>query len=291
MRRNPIAYHGSPHAFSIGEARIGAGAYGPGLYFTTSRILAYLYSMDGGADGFVYECNVNLKNPINFAAISEIAHLDKKAHELLSLLKASRDRQHTENVLHRLQKMGYDGVVVHRREEKDDLGFPRSRFVKTAEEATETIYVVFSPRSLRCTSTPSESFEHNPSRFPWPRIWLKKGTVLYHGTSSEHEFDMPDAPAWFSEAPEVAWYFARRSGEGEPRVLKYRVVKAVQLALIRGRADMDRFRELIGEHYGEPQEMAELTCRAGFDGWCIPNNYPEGSDTLLCDPDSILVKI
>ena len=36
---------------------------------------------------------------------------------------------------------------------------------------------------------------------------LRRGTILYHGTSVEEDFDVPDAPAWFSTSESVARQF------------------------------------------------------------------------------------
>lgn len=35
-------------------------------------------------------------------------------------------------------------------------------------------------------------------------------------------------------------------------------------------------------------EIAAACCEAGYNGWHMPTNYPDGSDTLICEPDRFL---
>ena len=47
--------------------------------------------------------------------------------------------------------------------------------------------------------------EYQPELFT-----LSPGDVLYHGTSGEDDFDIPDGPAWFSTSRRVAEDFSTR---------------------------------------------------------------------------------
>lgn len=124
----------------------------------------------------------------------------------------------------------------------------------------------------------------------WPPI---AGETLYHGTASEEEFehdsDAPDGPAWFSDSASVARRFSRwhyRPGSS-PRVLLYRVTQDPELFVWEYEAQMD---ELLGENWRDMAvpELADAICDAGYDGWIIPHNYPDGADIMLCEPSDFL---
>ena len=132
-----------------------------------------------------------------------------------------------------------------------------------------------------------------------PRIRspLRVGTLVYHGTSSDDRFTMPMGPAWVSNAPEVAEWFANRwldddgrGGTSRPRVLTFRMKASPKLAMIDGDADWQNLMEWAsdGDREQDINELAQALCQRGIDGWHIPNNYPEGSDTLLCEPEKFL---
>jgi len=123
------------------------------------------------------------------------------------------------------------------------------------------------------------------------RTSVQKGEVLHHGTS-ESGFVHPDAPAWFSNAEAVARYFSDWRG-GNPRkrrVLSYRATRRIPgLALVRDKREMDRLMEEVAP-YEEPtgsEEMASAVCKSDYAGWRIPENYPEGNDTLLCSDSDV----
>jgi hypothetical protein len=128
------------------------------------------------------------------------------------------------------------------------------------------------------------------------RIWLKKGTFLYHGTGTEEDFEMPIGPAWFSDLVSVALRFSTWHGEGRPRVLRYVVTRSVQVAIIRTDRDFQRFQDAVAEATGietenDPRELAENTCQTNVPGWLIWNNYNPGHDILLCRPEDVLERV
>ncbi len=120
-----------------------------------------------------------------------------------------------------------------------------------------------------------------------PTQKLARGARLYHGTSVDEDFSIPNGPAWFSDAEDVAEYFQTWHTGPRPRILPFWVSDSPKLLLVHSDAD---FRAFEDEHDEELSgcgsgEMAEIVCRAGYDGWIIPNNYPEGADIMLCDPE------
>lgn len=116
---------------------------------------------------------------------------------------------------------------------------------------------------------------------------IPRGTLLYHGTSAEDDFDELTGPAWVSNSKSVARKFVTWAGGAGPgRVLTFEVVREIPaIALVANEADMDRLRREVDpeEEAVTPIELAELVC-GEYNGWHIPNNYPTGSDTMLCEP-------
>jgi hypothetical protein len=133
-----------------------------------------------------------------------------------------------------------------------------------------------------------------------PRIRkpLRKGSLVYHGTSSEEEFTALNGPVWVSGAEAVARSFVHwNRGGGIPRVLVYRVIEAPRLAVAESKVEFMRFVGWVEEKIGDDAsdgsyEFAEQICDnwrlLGIDGWHLPKNYQDGSDTMLCDPDQFL---
>lgn len=123
-------------------------------------------------------------------------------------------------------------------------------------------------------------------------LTLEEGTVVYHGTSSKEDFKIPDMTgfAWVSTSRSVAEYFAKSRRGPRPRVLVFHLYKDVELFLVSSAQDFDELAEEEGE--GEapsgPDELAQMVCDAGYDGWIIPTNYPDGDDVLLCYPEDAL---
>lgn len=116
---------------------------------------------------------------------------------------------------------------------------------------------------------------------------IPRGTLLYHGTSAEDDFDELTGPAWVSDSESVAREFVTwAGGAGPSRVLTFEVVREIPaIALVASEADMNRLRREVDpeEEAVTPIELAELVC-GEYNGWHIPNNYPSGSDTMLCEP-------
>lgn len=119
---------------------------------------------------------------------------------------------------------------------------------------------------------------------------LDCGTRLYHGTSAPEDFSIPRGPAWFSDATAVANRFQRwhEWSPSRPRTLVFSVSESPELLLLQSRDDFDAFEDEHEELPNDPAEMAEAVCRAGYDGWIIPDNYPEGADIMLCRPEDWL---
>ena len=130
---------------------------------------------------------------------------------------------------------------------------------------------------------------------------MEAGTRLYHGTSSYDDFNEDiEGPAWFSEGFGVAKRFADlpepaksrwKAAGRHPRILIYKTDAALRLLEWRTSQDIQDFVFSVTEsddYDYEMIEIADMVCSAGYDGWIIPANYPEGSDILLCSPSSDL---
>ena len=121
---------------------------------------------------------------------------------------------------------------------------------------------------------------------------LPVGTRLYHGTAYEIPFEFEDdleGPMWFSTAMAVADRFAAWRGYLQRRLL-FRLVAEPYLLYVE---DGNTFHE-IAEYlaiplYDSVEDLLEVTERAGFDGWIIPDNYPEGDDIMLLEPERWVV--
>lgn len=134
---------------------------------------------------------------------------------------------------------------------------------------------------------------------PKVRSPLRRGTLVYHGTATENEFDVLNGPAWVSDSFGVARHFANR-GASRSRVVVFRVQTVPRLAMIANAREWASFvawatgacyaRDDFDDdvEYG-PYEIAEMVCDNGIvDGWIIPANYPEGADIMLCNPSRFL---
>jgi hypothetical protein len=57
------------------------------------------------------------------------------------------------------------------------------------------------------------------------------------------------------------------------------------LALIESKRDFDDLAEEAGMEARGTEELVDLIRVSGFDGWIIPNNYPDGADIMILEPD------
>lgn len=148
-----------------------------------------------------------------------------------------------------------------------------------------------------------------------PRIRkpLRKGTLVYHGTSSEEDFTDLNGPAWVSGAEAVARNFVDwAGGRGRPRVLVFRVATAPSLAVAESTAEFKSFAEWVAARAAGVVDLSDMgpfdesipadaftaigtglaeslcNARLGIDGWHIPRNYDDGDDTMLCEPERFL---
>ncbi|RLB39820.1 MAG: hypothetical protein DRH30_09260 [Deltaproteobacteria bacterium] len=123
---------------------------------------------------------------------------------------------------------------------------------------------------------------------------MPEGTRLYHGTSAEDDFsDDIDGPFWVSDGVGVAKKFIGIRGP-RPRVMVFEAESDIQLV---DWSSLDAIQTFVERYTGgefdeySAHELSEIVCEAGYDGWAIPNNYPEGADIMLCDPMSSLVYV
>lgn len=120
---------------------------------------------------------------------------------------------------------------------------------------------------------------------------LRKGTLLYHGTSAKEIFEeggfAPNGPAWFSTSKDVAEHFIGWHKGPCPRVLVYRVMRNIpKLPTILSKDDMDAL--LWGKAAISSEDMADFVCNfRNFTGWYIPYNYPQSDDIMLCSTDAL----
>ena len=108
---------------------------------------------------------------------------------------------------------------------------------------------------------------------------LKAGTLLFHGTSAAADFDLPEAPAWFSSSETVARTFVWWRSGPDPRVMVYRLVVAQEVLVWRDRDDVAAFLGDTGAI--STRELARIVRRRGYDGWLYSDAYGEGRDDVL----------
>lgn len=119
------------------------------------------------------------------------------------------------------------------------------------------------------------------------------GDLLYHGTSVAADFTELNGPAWLSDSWKVASRFVGWHAGPRPRVMTYRVIDVPRMAMIDSERDFAELAEWVEETTGldtggEMHEIADAVCSTRLDGWHSPDNYPEGSDTLICRPGAFL---
>jgi len=123
-------------------------------------------------------------------------------------------------------------------------------------------------------------------------VIIPEGTVFYHGTSSGEDFEDLEGPAWVTQSKKVAEHFAHMLCEDDntPRVLRYLLVKDLEVLEILGNSDFDA---LLGDDEDQlvsSEDLKEALVSSTYRGWTIPHNYkaPLGDDTLLRDPEEVL---
>lgn len=128
---------------------------------------------------------------------------------------------------------------------------------------------------------------------------IRPGFRLFHGTSAEFNEQVEmQFPAWFSEKPRVARWFVNWHGEPQEypygkklsphaRIAQFRVTRPLRVLSIPNSQAMDELREMA--FADDPETLSEWVCSQGYDGWFIPNNYPDegGSDIMICADDAI----
>lgn len=129
-------------------------------------------------------------------------------------------------------------------------------------------------------------------RFAAKAYTLRKGTAIYHGTSSPEQFEMLRGPAWVSIQPDVADRFQKwhRFDRNKPRTLSFVLTRNVRLKPIASKDEMEQLAWDLGSDTSDPPGMAMALCGTGqYDGWIVPDNYGSGSpDIMLCSPESCL---
>lgn len=69
-----------------------------------------------------------------------------------------------------------------------------------------------------------------------------------------------------------------------PRILVLRARTNIpNLARIKSSDDFEVYARYDYRIGGGSEEMAEAICSAGWNGWYIEDNYPDGDDIMLCD--------
>jgi hypothetical protein len=119
---------------------------------------------------------------------------------------------------------------------------------------------------------------------------LRAGTTVYHGTGSDVDFTELEGPAWVSTSRSVAQWFRGWHGGERARVLEFKLVADVNLRSVYSSEEFQEMIEGLGlEPEDEIREIADALCtQTPYEGWIIPNNYPDGDDILLCNPESVL---
>lgn len=107
------------------------------------------------------------------------------------------------------------------------------------------------------------------------------GMLLYHGTSAKFHPDHIETPAWFSDAKEVARFFAKQSKDKRTVIHVFKVEEPIHLPLIRDKDEFADFCETFGFEAYSAEDMRDGLLRSGLPGWIIPDNYLEGADILL----------
>jgi hypothetical protein len=114
---------------------------------------------------------------------------------------------------------------------------------------------------------------------------LRGGTILYHGTSDpdwDEQRILPKVPLWLSNSPQVAQNFStwHQWEGGRPRVITYRLNQSIRLVRIDSAGEFEALKERLG-YFEDTNALALGVVAAGYAGWIIPRNYPEGADIMI----------
>ena len=94
-----------------------------------------------------------------------------------------------------------------------------------------------------------------------PRIRkpLRKGSLVYHGTSAENDFMILNGPAWVSDEETVAKTFVDwGGGDGPPRIIVFRMSAAPKLATTDTNAEWRGFVDWVEEKLNTEAEPGPL---------------------------------
>lgn len=187
MISNPRVYHGSPHAFTVAQAKMTSGDYGPGFYFTSDLDEATYYARKNRyAPGLVYACDIELKQPLYYhTVVPSDAWLETgaepeefwrqygvpRASDIYYILTETRyGGISKEAAIRVLRKLGYDGIIVYLKKRVTDkltdaqqmakmLGLPTSAagdtldVVTGREDADRIYYILFDPSQITCSTS------------------------------------------------------------------------------------------------------------------------------------------
>ena len=148
---NREAFHGTPRDFAISEARPAWGVYGPGFYLSTYAEEAVHYARmrreQHGGRAAVYECDVELTDPLDYADIEAV--VDHRApddarvdRDIVEIVEDEGDTLEADEAIAMLRALGgWDGIVVHLAPKGDGPEWRR---------AGREFFIVFDPTQLRC---------------------------------------------------------------------------------------------------------------------------------------------
>jgi hypothetical protein len=121
---------------------------------------------------------------------------------------------------------------------------------------------------------------------------IRKGTLVYHGTSCKWDTEREGLQenSWVSRSRSVAEWFCNwhESEDGTYSIITYRVSERIPDLLIIDKDVLDYIRNELGLNISTKYNNDETLRELGFKGWVIPDNYDDGDDIFLLDPDRYL---
>jgi hypothetical protein len=131
-------------------------------------------------------------------------------------------------------------------------------------------------------STPSRAQAGTHTYRPLIEQPFDVGEVVYHGTASSEDFTVLDGPAWITDDMAVASMYLE-DGEGDRRILTYRIKKSPKLAVTDGHGDS--WREFVAwANDGGAGDPERGVCDKGLDGYVVDRR----SNTMICRPEEFL---